>query len=77
MEIIKVLLTCNFLPGGFKAVGSISAGVDNVEVLIARGEDGGSVGATECSHESGAVIFTIIHLHTSSTAVSDLREETS
>ena len=65
-------LTCDFLPGSFKAVGSLCAGGDNVEVFITRGQHGGSVGATECSHERGALIFTIIDLHTTATAVSDL-----
>ena len=66
-------LTCNFLPGSLEAVGSTCAGEDNVEVLVARSEHGGNVGATVGPHESGTVIFTIIYLHTSSTAVSDLR----
>ena len=49
-------LTFNLVPGSIEAIGSIGAGVDDVEVLIARSQHGGSVGATESSQESGTGI---------------------
>ena len=49
-------LTCNLVPGSIEATGSICAGVDDVEVLIARSQHGGNVGATESSQESGTGI---------------------
>ena len=49
-------LTSNLVPGSIEATGSICAVVDDVEVLIARSQHGGSVGTTESSQESGTGI---------------------
>ena len=49
-------LTCNLVPRSIEATGGTGAGVDDVEVLIARSQHGGSVGTTESSQESGTGI---------------------